>query len=1226
MYIMKKRKWERWMAGACLLVLLGSFFSPMAVGTARAEMDSAEEILSTLGTSPAKIYANYITGIDRVVEDAEGKLLYDAMLSEPESYFLCMTLDDDLGLSADVAVWYDYLMEGDLSDISEHLLPGSYEAGILLDILLSNSNAFSSLELETGNVDSPKWLEETLDAFEATKTILDQPYTEPQAIQKADKWIDELMKTLQKELGLKEKPQISLSQMQVFKAVEDLPVGLVAEFLVLGLENGNELKRNVLQIQELYAQRDSMITLLRAIRENCVDDEYLLDGIDIILDALLKEDIWESGKIWEYMQGVKLGSDIANELLTTVLKMIANGIPALSAALSVREVLPIFINLLVFDFDEFNGQVRTVEVTGRFAEALIATVKTLNAQYEANPTEENARKCVEAFEMMYRLALYDKDLYGTFAQSLLRSGALTALVKDASGEKYSGILENLDEMREDIKDSHARVERVVDAYTSFQVEKLIKEYANVQTKISAGGLRHSAGVRTDGTVVTTEYQRSEYDEYDFDVEDWSNIVAVEAGGYHCVGLRADGSVVATGEDMLGQCYVSDWRDIIAIAAGDLHTLGLYYDGTVLGVGEYLDGRLAIEEWHDIVAIAAGAAHSVGLCADGTVVVASDNRSGEGNVSRWRDIVAISAGNSYTVGLRKDGTVLATGSNGDGQCDVSSWKNIVAISAGDRHTVGLRADGTVVAVGYNDTNACDVDHWTDIVAVSAGYGYTIGLRADGTMVATDSAFSGCDVTEWRNIECSLNARQVEIDVKPQADEKYFEYTLLADGGVRIDRYTGRAETLVVPATLGGHPVREIGAEAFQGCQTLVSIALPDGIVSVGEKAFYLCDALRNVELPKNLNSLGDGAFWLCETLEEISLPDGLVEIAPFTFWGCKKLTSISLPAGLISIGREAFAFCEALPSVTLPDNLLSIGPSAFAHCASLSELTLPDALESIGENAFQNCVSLKMVSIPDGLRRMGNNPFSACESLVSFAVPQEHPCYATIEGVLYEKATRTLIAYPAGRDVYAFEVPAGIEAIGNGAFSGCYLLNAIFLPDSLVSIGEYAFEKCVSLGDVALPTELVSIGSCAFDGCESLRSIVVPNGVTMGDGVFNGCVSLQSVTLPDTLTVIGEFFFNDCLALNNIDLPSGIVTIGTGAFMKCPLISVALPQGLVSIGDSAFSRCTSLCSVALPDSVLEIDTYAFNGCNQLIMTVVEGSYAHQYAIEQGIFYRYADAGE
>ena len=130
---MKKKKWERWMAGACLLVLLGSFFSPMAVGKARAEMDSAEEILSTLGTSPAKIYANYITGIDRVVEDAEGKLLYDAMLSEPESYFLCMTLDDDLGLSADVAVWYDYLMEGDLSDISEHLISGSYEAGILLD-------------------------------------------------------------------------------------------------------------------------------------------------------------------------------------------------------------------------------------------------------------------------------------------------------------------------------------------------------------------------------------------------------------------------------------------------------------------------------------------------------------------------------------------------------------------------------------------------------------------------------------------------------------------------------------------------------------------------------------------------------------------------------------------------------------------------------------------------------------------------------------------------------------------------------------------------------------------------------------------------------------------------------------------------------------------------------------------------------------------------------------
>ena len=291
---MKRRKWERWIADVCVMVLLGSFFVPVAVGKAGAETDSLEEILAGLETPPAKIYADYLTGMDRVVGDAEGRLLYDAMLAEPESYFLCMTLDDDLGLSADVAVWYDYLMEGDLSDISEHLISGSYEAGILLDILLSNSNAFSSLELETGNVDSPKWLEETLDAFEATKTILDQPYTEPQAIQKADKWIDELMETLQKELGLKEKPQISLSQMQVFKEIEDLPVGLVAEFLVLGLENGNELKRNVLKIQELYALRDSMITLLYAIRENCMDDKYLREGIDIILDALLKEDIWEA--------------------------------------------------------------------------------------------------------------------------------------------------------------------------------------------------------------------------------------------------------------------------------------------------------------------------------------------------------------------------------------------------------------------------------------------------------------------------------------------------------------------------------------------------------------------------------------------------------------------------------------------------------------------------------------------------------------------------------------------------------------------------------------------------------------------------------------------------------------------------------------------------------------------------------------------------------------------
>ena len=63
---------------------------------------------------------------------------------------------------------------------------------------------------------------------------------------------------------------------------------------------------------------------------------------------------------------------------------------------------------------------------------------------------------------------------------------------------------------------------------------------------------------------------------------------VAAGFYHTVGLKADGTVVAVGENYLGQCNVGNWTDIVQVAAGSYHTVGLKADGTVVAVGSNSD--------------------------------------------------------------------------------------------------------------------------------------------------------------------------------------------------------------------------------------------------------------------------------------------------------------------------------------------------------------------------------------------------------------------------------------------------------------------------------------------------------------------------------------------------------------------------------------------------------------------------------------------------------------
>jgi hypothetical protein len=148
--------------------------------------------------------------------------------------------------------------------------------------------------------------------------------------------------------------------------------------------------------------------------------------------------------------------------------------------------------------------------------------------------------------------------------------------------------------------------------------------------------------------------------------------------YHTVGLKEDGTVVATGYNSSGELNVSTWTNIKAVAAGLYRTVGLKEDGTVVAVGSNGNGQLDVSTWTNIKAIAAGTYHTVGLKEDGTVVAVGSNGTGQLDVSTWTNIKAISAGRYHTVGLNEDGTVVAVGSNGYGQADVSSWTNIMPI--------------------------------------------------------------------------------------------------------------------------------------------------------------------------------------------------------------------------------------------------------------------------------------------------------------------------------------------------------------------------------------------------------------------------------------------------------------------------------------------------------------------------------------------------------------------
>ena len=58
-------------------------------------------------------------------------------------------------------------------------------------------------------------------------------------------------------------------------------------------------------------------------------------------------------------------------------------------------------------------------------------------------------------------------------------------------------------------------------------------------------------------------------------------------------------MVACGIKDNNQCDVSSWRDIVAISAGGYHTLGLKADGTVVAVGGNKYSQSSTSSWSDI---------------------------------------------------------------------------------------------------------------------------------------------------------------------------------------------------------------------------------------------------------------------------------------------------------------------------------------------------------------------------------------------------------------------------------------------------------------------------------------------------------------------------------------------------------------------------------------------------------------------------------------------------
>lgn len=162
--------------------------------------------------------------------------------------------------------------------------------------------------------------------------------------------------------------------------------------------------------------------------------------------------------------------------------------------------------------------------------------------------------------------------------------------------------------------------------------------------------------------------------------------------------------------------------------------------------------------------------------------------------------------------------------------------------------------------------------------------------------------------------------------------------------------------------------------------LEHVCLAEGTTEVLACAFENCQSLRSVYIPDSVTRIGMNAFKGCTGLEHINFPPRLEQIELSAFCGCASLREVVLPDSLRELGDDAFANCTALRRVRLPDTLAEIGSCAFQNCKSLEEVVLPDALRELPAGVFSGCTGLRRVVLPDAMRHISPYAFYRCGQL------------------------------------------------------------------------------------------------------------------------------------------------------------------------------------------------------------------------------------------------------
>ena len=446
---------------------------------------------------------------------------------------------------------------------------------------------------------------------------------------------------------------------------------------------------------------------------------------------------------------------------------------------------------------------------------------------------------------------------------------------------------------------------------------------------------------------------------------------------------------------------------------------------------------------------------------------------------------------------------------------------------------------------------------------------------GTTIIGDEAFLGCSGLVSVNIPASVKEIGTEAFARCTRMER-INVDENSQWFAMVDNCLYNKEKTTLLAYPNAH-----------GSQFMV----PQGTRDIAPRAFEGCTALQSVMLPPSVTAIGDAAFYGCTALTSAQLSQGLVTIGKWAFAECENLPTIRIPAQTATIGEDAFSFCSNMTAIYVDEAnshfcseggvLLDARQATVVcfPCGKDGSYRIPSTVTAVNNHAFYGCTKLQTLIIPASVAELKDNPFVFCDALTDIVVEDANARFASVDGILFNKAKDDIVFFPNGREG-SYTIPENITEVKRAPFMMSHALSALTLPSSARTIESQAFLGCYGLTAVNIPYGLTQIGEQAFDDCANLRDIIccglpvpsapfasesyanatlyVPRGAAstfMGNGEWGqfGNVQEFGIYIPYMSVASGADFWLPLMKMNtlplsrveaDITLPAGI-TVRTG---------------------------------------------------------------------------------